>query len=59
MDMTEEQKLRKNLARHRAVLRLTSDRKAVAALSELIERTRDRLRQIKARADSRTAKLNG
>jgi hypothetical protein len=54
--MSEEHKLRRNLARHRAVLRLMSDRKAVAALRELIERTRDRLRQIKARANRRAEK---
>jgi hypothetical protein len=56
-DMSEEQKLRRNLARHRAVLRLVSDRRAAAALRELIERTRDRLKQIKLRANSHTEKL--
>jgi hypothetical protein len=56
-DMSEEQKLRRKLARHRAVLRLVSDRRAAAALRELIERTRDRLKQIKLRTNSQTEKL--
>src|SRR5215471_4692005 len=56
-DMSEEQKLRRKLVRHRAVLRLVSDRRAAAALRELIERTRDRLKQIKLRTNSQTGKL--
>ena len=56
--MSEEQKLRRNLARHRAVLRLVSDRRAAAALRELIERTRARLKHIKLRANSQTEKLD-
>ena len=56
-DMSEEQKLRRKLARHRAVLRLVSDRRAAAALRELIERTRDRLKQIKLRTNSQTEKF--
>jgi hypothetical protein len=54
--MSEEQKLRRDLARHRAVLQLVSDARAAAAFRELIERTRDRLKQIKLRANSQTEK---
>ena len=55
--MGEEYKLRQKLARHRAVLRLTNDRRAVAALHELIQRTRDRLRQIRKQADVQAKKV--
>jgi hypothetical protein len=57
-DMSEEQKLRRNLARHRAVLRLVSDRRAAVALREVIEQTRARLKHIKLRTNSQTEKLD-
>ena len=57
-DMCEEQKLRRDLERHRAVLRLMTDRRAVAALRELIQRTRDRLKQIRNRAEMQARKVD-
>jgi hypothetical protein len=56
--MSEEQKLRRNLARHRAVLRLTSDSRAAAALRELIQRTREHLKQIRNQANRQAKKLD-
>ena len=57
-DMCEKQKLRQDLERHRAVLRLMTDRRAVAALRELIQRTRDRLKQIRNRAEMQARKVD-
>ena len=56
--MCEKQKLRQDLERHRAVLRLMTDRRAVAALRELIQRTRDRLKQIRNRAEMQARKVD-
>jgi len=47
MVMDEEQKLQRDLARHRDALRLTTDRRAVAALREAIEKILERLNRIK------------
>jgi hypothetical protein len=43
--LKEEQKLRRDLARYRALLSLTSDPRALAALGELIKQTLDRLEE--------------
>jgi CRP-like cAMP-binding protein len=45
--VSEEQKLQRELARHRDALRLTSDRRAVAALRERIAQMSERLNRIK------------
>jgi hypothetical protein len=53
--MDEEKQLRRGLARCRAVLRLTTDPMAVAAIDELIGQTLTRLEQIKRGANSTVA----
>jgi hypothetical protein len=53
--MNEEQQLRRGLARYRAVLRLTTDPRAVAALDDLIGQTLDRVQEIGRSADSKSA----
>jgi hypothetical protein len=45
--MDEEQQLMRRLERYHAVLRLTTDPKAIAALNDRIGQTLDRLEQIK------------
>jgi hypothetical protein len=47
MGMNEEQQLMRRLERYRAVLRLTTDPKAIAALNDRVGQTLDRLEQTK------------
>ena len=44
--MQKRRKLQRDLKRYRALLPLTSDREAIAALQELIRETRDRLNEL-------------
>jgi hypothetical protein len=53
--MDEEQLLLRGLARYQAVLRLTTDPRAIAALNDLIGQTLVRLEQIRRGANSAMA----
>jgi hypothetical protein len=55
MSMDEEQLLLRGLARYHAVLRLTTDPRAIAALNDLIGQTLVRLEQIRRGANSAMA----
>jgi hypothetical protein len=46
MDKRHKRKLARDLERYRALLKLTSDQRALAALKQLIKETTDRLNDI-------------
>ena len=48
MDMRQKQKLERELERYRALLRLVTDERAIAALKYLLSETMDRLDDLNA-----------